>query len=115
LSFGGCFADSAFGITPYVFELADLERGYNGTGGEIFIPLIPFLVYAIKDSVKEMKGEYQMTVKDLIEILKGFDESCELFVLPSEASLEQGTTIITDSFEVKGSKIRQNGVYLIIN
>lgn len=53
------FIGLCFGITPYIFTIADLERGYNGTGGEIFVPLIPFLVLAIKDSIKEMKGVFK--------------------------------------------------------
>lgn len=51
------FCGFCFGITPYIFQLADLERGYNATGGEIFVPLIPFLVYALKDTIKEFKYE----------------------------------------------------------
>ena len=47
------------GITPYIFTIADMERGYNATGGEIFVLLIPFLVWAIKDSIKEMKGVFK--------------------------------------------------------
>ena len=47
------------GITPYIFTIADLERGYNATGGEIFIPLIPLLLWAMKDSIKEMKGVFK--------------------------------------------------------
>lgn len=53
------FIGFCLGITPYMFYIADLERGYNATGGEIFIPLIPFLVWAIKDSIKEMKGVFK--------------------------------------------------------
>lgn len=53
------FIGLCLGITPYIFTIADMERGYNATGGEIFVPLIPFLVWAIKDSIKEMKGEIQ--------------------------------------------------------
>ena len=53
------FIGFCLGITPYIFAIADLERGYNATGGEIFVPLIPFLVWAIKDSIKEMKGVFK--------------------------------------------------------
>lgn len=56
-----------------------------------------------------------MTVKDLIEMLKEFNESCELRVLPVEGNIDQEATIITDAYEVKGSKNQINGVYLIIN
>lgn len=50
------FIGLCIGITPYVFHLADLERGCtNGVGGEIFIPFIPLIVWMIKDSIKDMK------------------------------------------------------------
>lgn len=52
------FIGLCIGITPYMFHLADLERGYtNGVGGEIFIPFIPILVYMIKDSIKQIMRE----------------------------------------------------------
>ena len=41
------------GISPTVFQLADLERGYDGTGGEIFIFLIPVLAWLIWGGEKE--------------------------------------------------------------
>ena len=53
------FIGFCLGITPYMFYSADLERGYNATGGEIFIPLIPLLVWAMKDFIKEMKGVFK--------------------------------------------------------
>jgi hypothetical protein len=42
-----------------MFRIADTQRGYDATGGEIFVPFIPFLVWAIKDSIKEMKGVFK--------------------------------------------------------
>ncbi|MPN11138.1 hypothetical protein SDC9_158439 [bioreactor metagenome] len=49
------FIGLCIGLTPYVFHLADLERGYtSGVGGEIFFPLLPFVLKAIKDSIKDM-------------------------------------------------------------
>ena len=53
------FVGFCFGITPYMFYIADLKRGYNATGGEIFIPLIPLVLWAMKDSIKEMKGGFK--------------------------------------------------------
>lgn len=41
-----------------VHYLATLERGYNATGGEIFIFLVPFLICAIKDTVTYMKARW---------------------------------------------------------
>ena len=37
--FGICW-----GLSPLIFRLADLERGYDATGGEALIPLIPVIV-----------------------------------------------------------------------
>ena len=53
------FVGFCLGITPYMFYSADLERGYNATGGEVFVPLIPLLVWTMKDSIKEMKGVFK--------------------------------------------------------
>lgn len=46
-----------FAITPLMFHLADLERGYNATGGEMFVPMIPFLLYAVRSTVADLKEE----------------------------------------------------------
>ena len=32
-------------LTPYVFELADIERGYDSTGGEIVFPFLPLIIW----------------------------------------------------------------------
>lgn len=53
------FVGLCIGITPYMFYLADLERGCNATGGEIFIPFIPVMAWMMKNSIKEMKGVKQ--------------------------------------------------------
>jgi len=47
-------------LTPFVFQLAYMERGYRAVGGEMFFPLIPFLIYATSKTFKEIK-----------EVLKG--------------------------------------------
>jgi len=36
-------AGICWGLTPILFWLADIERGYDGTGGEAIIPLIPII------------------------------------------------------------------------
>jgi hypothetical protein len=46
------FVGFCLGISPYIFVLADVQRGYDATGGEIFVPLIPLLIWVIKNSVK---------------------------------------------------------------
>ena len=40
-------------FTPFVFYLANLERGYSATGGEVFLPFLPILLYALYQSEKE--------------------------------------------------------------
>jgi hypothetical protein len=51
------------GFTPYVFYLADLERGYDGIGGEILFPFVPLLVgviiHEVKDMTKDLRGDEQ--------------------------------------------------------
>lgn len=42
-------------LTPLVFLLADMERGYNATGGEIFFPLIPLLIYGFTKMKEDLK------------------------------------------------------------
>lgn len=49
------FIGFCFGITPYMFYLADLERGYNATGGEIFIPLIPIIFLLVNKEERKDK------------------------------------------------------------
>ena len=39
-------------LTPLVFRLADLERGFQATGGEIFFPLIPLFLWAFVSTIK---------------------------------------------------------------
>lgn len=48
------FVGFCLGVTPYVFRIADAQRGYNATGGEIFVPLIPLLLWMAKDAVKDI-------------------------------------------------------------
>lgn len=49
-----------WGITPLMFYLGDLERGYDATGGEILIPIIPVIVLllAIADKKTITEGDY---------------------------------------------------------
>jgi len=46
-------------LTPLVFYLADLERGFNATGGEIFFPLIPFVIWGIAKTIKDLRKEVE--------------------------------------------------------
>lgn len=49
-----------WGITPFCFQYAELERGYTAIGGEIFVPLLPIVFYYaldwLCDVIIEMKG-----------------------------------------------------------
>ncbi len=44
------------GITPYVFQYADSVRGYDAIGGEMFVPIMPIILYL--GTRKERKGEH---------------------------------------------------------
>jgi len=50
-------------LTPIVFELAYIQRGYEALGGEIFFPFSPLLlrclVKTITDCFKEIKREVE--------------------------------------------------------
>ena len=37
------FTAICWALTPLAFRLADLERGYDATGGEALIPLLPII------------------------------------------------------------------------
>lgn len=50
------FIGLCLGITPYMFRIADAQRGYDATGGEIFVPFIPLLVWMMKDVVKDIRA-----------------------------------------------------------
>jgi hypothetical protein len=54
VGFWCAFTAFCWGITPYAFICADQERGYDATGGEIFIPLIPFILFALVKAFKEI-------------------------------------------------------------
>lgn len=38
-------AGFVFGLTPYMFQLADAARGYDGLGGEVMFPLLAVAAY----------------------------------------------------------------------
>ena len=40
-------------LTPLIFYIAYLERGYRAIGGEIFFPLIPLLIWLVVKTVKD--------------------------------------------------------------
>lgn len=48
-------------LTPYIFAYADTQRGYNATGGEIFIPFLPVLCWLIVRTVKDTFKEFKNT------------------------------------------------------
>ena len=43
------------GSIPLAFAYADLVRGYNGTGGELMIPVLGFLVLCVNNAYFEAK------------------------------------------------------------
>lgn len=48
------FCGFCFGLAPYIFQLADKQRGFNALGGELFIFVIPFLVKLVYDVTKDL-------------------------------------------------------------
>lgn len=44
------------GIYGIAHILATAERGYEAVGGELFVLVIPFYIYAIRKTVKDMRG-----------------------------------------------------------
>lgn len=42
-------------LIPIMFMLADLKRGYNGTGGELVWLLLPLIVWYIWNEVQRKK------------------------------------------------------------
>ena len=44
-------------LTPFMFRLAYLERGYEAIGGELLFPLIPFLLWALVKTIKDIGKE----------------------------------------------------------
>ena len=45
-----------FGIYGIAHSLATAERGYEAVGGELFVFVIPFYIYSIRKTAKEMRG-----------------------------------------------------------
>lgn len=43
------------GTAPLWFRLADLERGYDATGGELLLMALPYLIWLIVETIREMK------------------------------------------------------------
>ena len=40
-------------MTPLMFIAADIERGYDATGGEVFTPFLPLIAWAIGKTVED--------------------------------------------------------------
>jgi len=41
-------------LTPIVFHLAYLERGYSAIGGEVVFPFIPLIVWMFAKTIKDV-------------------------------------------------------------
>jgi hypothetical protein len=49
----------SIGITPSVFQYADAVRGYDATGGEIFTPILPLMLFlATRTERKDEQHEH---------------------------------------------------------
>lgn len=47
------FAAICWSITPFMFYICDIERGYDALGGEAFIPILPVFVYLINEAIRK--------------------------------------------------------------
>ena len=50
-------------LIPLIFQVADFERGYNATGGEVFMIALPYLVlkwrtWSVEQTKKEKMKKY---------------------------------------------------------
>jgi len=43
-------------MTPIAFISADAQRGYDGTGGEIIVPLLPAIIYLAVITFRDSKN-----------------------------------------------------------
>lgn len=41
---------------PIWFHLAEMQRGYKAIGGELFLMALPYLVYLIAETVREIRA-----------------------------------------------------------
>lgn len=48
------FLGFCWGLTPYCFQYADAHRAVSGIGGEILIPLLPFLLIPAFDGISNL-------------------------------------------------------------
>ena len=55
----GAFTGLCWAVTPSMFAYADLQRGYDATGGEMFIPLLPVFAWMFLKTIKEMINEFK--------------------------------------------------------
>jgi hypothetical protein len=46
-----------FTLAPYVFKLAYGQRGYSAVGGEIFILILPVVIYMLVPIFREWSDE----------------------------------------------------------
>lgn len=51
------FAIICWSITPFMFYIADIERGYDALGGEAFIPMLPIFAYLISEAIRKDREE----------------------------------------------------------
>lgn len=58
-------------LIPLFFQVADLERGYNATGGEVFMIALPYLVLKWRVWTVEQTKKTRAT-KRLKQVQNGF-------------------------------------------
>lgn len=58
------FTAFCISVSPYVFEIADASRGYNATGGEVFIFLLPVLAWLLDSTITDFREEVENVQAD---------------------------------------------------
>lgn len=52
-------------LTPYIFVLADRQRGYEATGGEIVWFLVPLIVWIVADTLRGFNQAIRDTLNEV--------------------------------------------------
>lgn len=67
----GCLFTLSIGLMIWAFDVADMWRGYNGTGGEVFTIALPLiLVWKIISTAEQTETEKNKEIQRLRNILK---------------------------------------------
>ena len=67
----GCLLSISIMVVPFVFEIADVYRGFDATGGEVFTIALPLmLVWKIVSTAEQNENWYKKKIKKMQEQLE---------------------------------------------